>query len=129
MAADLPENYEKHLDAFQFIKDVPVNWSATKIIEAEPGDYITIARKSKNNKDWFIGSITDEQARVLNMTLDFLDANKKYKAIIYRDAKDADYATNPEAYFIEQKIVNAGTQLIIPIAKGGGCAISIFEVK
>jgi hypothetical protein len=129
MAADLPENYEKHLDAFQFIKDVPVNWSATKIIEAEPGDYITIARKAKNNKDWFIGSITDENARMLNIKLDFLDKTKKYKAIIYKDGKDADYETNPEVYAIEQKMVNASTDLLIPIAKGGGCAISIFEIK
>ncbi len=129
MAADLPENYEKHLDAFQFIKEVPVNWSATKIIEAEPGDYITIARKAKNNKDWFVGSITDENARTLNIKLDFLDKTKKYKAIIYKDAKDADYATNPEAYTIEQKMVNANSELSIPIAKGGGCAISIFEIK
>ena len=129
MAADLPENYEKHLDAFQFIKDVPVNWSATKIIEAEPGDYITIARKSKNNKDWFIGSITDENARSLNLKLDFLDKNKKYKAVIYRDGKDADYALNPASYTIEQKVVSASTELVIPIAKGGGCAISIFEIK
>ena len=129
MAADLPENYEKHLDAFQFIKDVPVNWSATKIIEAEPGDYITIARKSKNNKDWFIGSITDENARSLNLKLDFLDKNKKYKAIIYRDSKESDFANNPEAYVIEQKIVNNTTVLLIPIAKGGGCAISVFEIK
>ena len=129
MAADLPENYEKHLDAFQFIKDVPVDWSATKIVEAEPGDYITIARKSKNNKDWFIGSITDENARTLHIQLDFLDKNKKYKAIVYKDGKDADYATNPESYVIEQSIVNANTALTIPIAKGGGCAISIFEIK
>ncbi len=129
MAADLPENYQKHLDAFQFIKEVPVNWSATKIIEAEPGDYITIARKAKNNKDWFIGSITDENARSLNLKFDFLDKNKKYKAIIYRDSKDADFATNPEAYTIEQKIVTANTELLIQIAKGGGCAISVFEIK
>ena len=129
MAADLPENYQKHLDAFQFIKDVPVNWSATKILEAEPGDYITIARKAKNNKDWFIGSITDENARTLNIKLDFLDKTKKYKAIIYKDGKDADYDNNPESYVIEQKTVNASTDLLIPIAKGGGCAISIFEVK
>ncbi|MEY4278449.1 MAG: hypothetical protein RL377_453 [Bacteroidota bacterium] len=129
MAADLPENYEKHLDAFQFIKDVPVNWSDTKILEAEPGDYITIARKSKNNKDWFIGSITDENARTLNLKFDFLDPQKKYKAIIYMDAKDADYSTNPAAYAIEQKMINAQTSISIPIAKGGGCAISIFEIK
>ena len=129
MAADLPENYEKHLDAFQFIKDVPVDWSESKILEAEPGDYITIARKAKNNKDWFIGSITDENARTLNLKLNFLDKSKKYKAILYMDGKAADYLTNPAAYSIEQKMVNASTQLVIPIARGGGCAISIFELK
>jgi hypothetical protein len=129
MAADLPENYEKHLDAFQFIKDVPVDWSVTKIIEAEPGDYITIARKSKNNKDWFIGSITDENARTLNLKFDFLEKNKKYKAIIYKDAKEADYKYNPEAYTIEEKMVNINSEILIPIAKGGGCAISVFEIK
>ena len=129
MAADLPENYEKHLDAFQFIKDVPVDWSDTKILEAEPGDYITIARKAKNNKDWFIGSITDENARTLNLKFDFLDKSKKYKAIFYMDGKNADYSINPTAYMIEQKIVSASTQLVIPIAKGGGCAVSIFEIN
>ena len=129
MAADLPENYEKHLDAFQFIKDVPVDWSDSKIIEAEPGDYITIARKAKNNKDWFIGSITDENARTLTLKLNFLDSSKKYKAILYKDSNTANYLTNPAAYTIEQKMVNASTQLVIPIAKGGGCAISIFEIN
>src|SRR6185436_19741885 len=85
MAADLPENYEKHLDAFQFIRDVPVDWDETKILEAEPGDYILITRKEKGKPNWFLGAITDEQARSFKMRLDFLDGNKKYIATIYRD--------------------------------------------
>ncbi len=129
MAADLPENYEKYLDAFQFIKDVPVNWSVTKIIEAEPGDFVTIARKSKNNRDWFVGSITDENARSLHLKLNFLDKDKKYKAIIYRDGLNADYNFNPTSYIIDQKLVNINSVLTIPIAKGGGCAMSIYEIQ
>ncbi len=127
MAADLPENYEKHLDAFQFIVDVPVDWDDTKIIEAEPGDYLTIARKAKNKNDWFVGAITDENSRMLNLSLDFLDPGKKYEAIIYRDAENADWDTNPEAYKIEKIKVTNKSKLKIPLAKSGGCAISIFE--
>jgi len=127
MAADLPENYEKHLDAFQFIVDVPVDWDDTKIIEAEPGDYLTIARKAKNGNDWFVGAITDENSRTLNLTLDFLEPGKKYKAVIYRDAENADWETNPEAYKIEKWMVTNKTKLKIPLAKSGGCAISIYE--
>lgn len=129
MAADLPENYEKYLDAFQFIVDVPVDWDDTKIIEAEPGDYITIARKAKNKNDWFIGAITDENNRTVNLTLDFLEPGKKYEATIYRDADNADWQTNPEAYVIEKKMVTSKSKLKIALAKSGGCAISIFESK
>jgi hypothetical protein len=128
MAADLPENYEKHLDAFQFIKDVPVNWSETRIIEAEPGDYLTIARKAKNGKDWFIGSITDENARQMQLDLSFLSPGKKYKAIIYKDGATAEYDKNPESYLIETKEVTNKTVLKVQLARGGGCAISIFEL-
>lgn len=127
MAADLPEHYEKHLDAFQFIKDVPVDWADTKVLEAEPGDYLTIARQSKNNKNWFIGSITDEHARTMKIKLNFLEHNKKYKAIVYRDAEKAHYEKNPSDYIIEEKWVDASTLLTIPIVEGGGCAISIFQ--
>jgi glucan 1,4-alpha-glucosidase len=127
MAADLPENYEKHMDAFQFIKDVPVDWSDTKILEAEPGDFLTIARKSKNEKDWFLGSITDENARQLQLDLAFLTPGKKYKAVIYKDGPDADYDKNPESYLIETKEVTNKTILRIQLARGGGVAISLFE--
>lgn len=129
MAADLPENYEKHLDAFQFIVDVPVDWSDTKILEAEPGDYITIARKAKQTGDWFLGAITDENSRVAEWSLDFLSAGKKYEAIIYRDADNSDWQTNPEAYLIEKKIVTSKSKLKIKLAKSGGCAIQIKQVN
>ena len=128
MAADLPENYEKYLDAFQFIVDVPVDWDKTKVIEAEPGDYITIARKEKNKSNWFIGAITDENSRSLNLGLDFLEPGKKYEATIYRDAENADWQTNPEAYVIEKKMVTSKSKLKIQLVKGGGCAISILDV-
>ena len=126
MAADLPENYEAHMDAFQFIKDVAVDWDDIKIIEAEPGDFITIARKAKNSPNWFIGAITDENARNSSFKLDFLDANKTYAATIYRDTDDADWKNNPEAYAIEKVLVNSNTLLHINLAPGGGAAISIM---
>jgi hypothetical protein len=129
MVADLPENYEKHTDALQFIIDVPVDWADTRILEAEPGDYLTIARKAKNKKDWYLGAITDENSRLVNLTFDFLDAGKKYEAIIYRDGEQAHWKTKPEAYVIEKKSVNKKTKLKIILAAGGGCAISIREVK
>lgn len=127
MAADLPENYEKHLDAFQFIVDVPVDWDDTKILEAEPGDYITIARKQKRKSNWFLGAITDENSRTMSAELNFLDEGAQYEATIYRDAPAADWDSNPEAYVIEKKIVNSKTRLDISLAKGGGCAISIIK--
>lgn len=129
MAADLPENYEKHLDAFQFIKDVPVNWSETKVLEAEPGDYLTIARREKGKDNWFIGSITDENARSIEIKLDFLNPEKKYIATIYRDGTDADFDKNPASYTIEKLDVNNRSKLQIKLARGGGCAISITEIK
>jgi hypothetical protein len=129
MAADLPENYEAKPDAFQFIKDVPVDWDDTKIIEAEPGDYVTIARKEKGKSDWFIGSVTDEQGRTAIIPLDFLDKGVKYRATIYRDADNADWKTNPEAYTIEKSGVRSDTVLKIKLAPGGGCAIRIQVAK
>jgi hypothetical protein len=129
MAADLPENYEKHLDALQFIVDVPVDWDDTKILEAEPGDYLTIARKAKGKNDWYVGAITDENSRVVNLSFDFLEKNKKYEAIIYQDAENADWQTNPEAYKIEKKMLTNKSKLKIVLAKSGGCAISLKEVK
>lgn len=129
MAADLPENYEKHLDAFQFIKDVPVNWSVTKVLEAEPGDYLTIARREKGKDNWFIGAITDENARTTQLSFDFLQPGKKYMATIYKDAENADYEKNPASYSIEKKELTASSALQIKLARGGGCAISIMEIK
>ncbi len=126
MAADLPENYEAHMDAFQFIKDVAVDWDDTKILEAEPGDYITIARKEKGKPNWFIGAITDENSRMANIPLSFLDNSKKYIATIYRDGQDADWKNNPEAYIIEKYITDNNSTLSVQLAPGGGAAISIM---
>jgi hypothetical protein len=125
MAADIPDNYEKHMDAFQFIHDVAVDWDDTKIIEAEPGEYITTARKEKGTGNWFIGAITNENGRNAVIPTDFLDKGKKYVATIYADADDADWKKNPEAYKITKFLVNAGTKLNIKLANGGGAAVSI----
>jgi hypothetical protein len=128
MVADMPENYEKHMDAFQFIKDVPTDWDDTKILAAEPGNYLEIARKEKGNDNWFIGAITDENSRSMVTDLSFLDKDKKYEATIYSDANDADWKTNPEAYSIKKITVDAKTALTLKLAKGGGAAISIKPV-
>jgi hypothetical protein len=128
MAADMPENYEAHLDAFKFIEDVAVDWDDTKIVEAEPGDYVTIARKAKGTDNWFVGGITDENARTSTLDFSFLDNNKKYEATIYRDAEDAHYDSNPEAYVIEKKIVDNKTVLKLKEAAGGGYAISLKKL-
>jgi hypothetical protein len=127
MAADFPENYEAKPDAFRFIKDVPVDWDDTKVLEAEPGDHITIARKGKSSNNWFIGAITDEHARTTTILLDFLQKGKKYKAIIYEDAPGAHWKNNPEAYFIRTITVDSNTRLKLALAAGGGTAISIFQ--
>lgn len=127
MAADMPENYERYIDAFQFIVDVPVEWSESRYLAAEPGDYIVIARKDKNSDSWFVGGVTDENARTMEVVFDFLDEGKEYVAKVYADAKDADYATNPEAYVIYEGRVNAKSKTKIGMARGGGFAISIRE--
>jgi glucan 1,4-alpha-glucosidase len=129
MAADLPENYAPHMDAFQFIKDVGLDWEDTKILEAEPGDYITIARKEKEKSSWFIGAITDENSRNTDIALSFLKKGKKYIATIYADAANADWKENPEAYTIEKLIVDYTSILHLKLAKGGGAAISIMPVS
>jgi glucan 1,4-alpha-glucosidase len=129
MAADLPESYEKKMDAFQFIKDVAVDWDDSKYLEAEPGDYITVARKAKGKENWFVGAITDENARTATADLSFLDAGKKYTATIYADADDASYQTNPAAYKITKQVVDNKTVLKLQLAPGGGCAVSIMQVK
>lgn len=128
MAADLPETYNKHLDAFQFIKDVAIDWDESYILEAEPGDYITIARKAKGKNEWFVGGITDENKRVGNVNFDFLPKGKTYEAIIYADGKDADYVNNPQSYEIKKMKVTSKTKLKQPMATSGGFAISIKEV-
>jgi len=127
MAADLPENYNRFLDAFQFIKDVAVDWDDSKAIEAEPGDYITIARKAKGTNNWFVGNTSDENGHLSKFKLDFLDTDKKYIATIYADAKDAHYETNPQAYTIKKMVVTNKTELTLQAAPGGGFAISIIE--
>ncbi|AII53498.1 glycoside hydrolase family 97 protein [Hymenobacter sp. APR13] len=127
MAADLPEHYNQHLDAFQFIKDVAVDWDDTKVLEAEPGDYITYARKAKGKSSWFIGSTCDEQGRTSKIDLSFLDAGKKYVATIYADAKDAHYEKNPKAYTIRKLNVTRKSKLTQYCAPGGGYAISVVE--
>lgn len=125
MAADLPQNYEKHLDAFQFIKDVALDWQDTRILEAEPGDYVTIARKAKNSENWFMGAITDENPRKSILSLDFLTPGKKYKATIYEDAPDAHYRDNPKAYRIRTVTVTSKSKLNFNLAAGGGTAVSL----
>ena len=125
MAADLPENYERFMDAFQFIKDVAVDWDDTKILEAEPGDYLTIARKAKNKDEWYVGAITDEQARKVNISLSYLTPRRTYLATLYTDAAEAHWERNPMAYQIQHFLVNDQTSLKISLANGGGAAISL----
>lgn len=127
MAADLPENYNRFPDAFQFIKDVAVDWDDSKYLEAEPGYYITIARKAKGTGKWFVGNVNGYNPRVSNISFNFLEAGKKYIATIYADAKDADYKTNPQAYTIRKVIVTNQSKLSQLSAPGGGYAISITE--
>jgi len=127
MVADLPQNYERFPDAFQFIKDVAVDWDYTKVLEAEPGDYITTARKSKGEDKWFIGGITDENPRV--SIIDFskipILQDHEYKATIYADGEDAHWDNNPQSYKITNQSINSKTKLKIKLAAGGGFAISI----
>ena len=125
MAADLPENYEKHLDAFQFIKDVAADWDNTYILEAEPGDYITIARKAKGKNEWFVGAITDENAREALVDFSFLPKGKTYTATLYTDGKNADWRTNPKSYSIKTMKVTHKTKLKQRLAPSGGLAISV----
>ncbi len=125
MAADLPENYNRFPDAFQFIKDVAVDWSDSKYLEAEPGQYITVARKAKGTNNWFIGNVNGDVARTSNISLSFLDKDKKYEATIYADGKDADYKTNPQSYNIRKIMVNHKTKLSQLSVPAGGYAISI----
>lgn len=126
MAADLPENYTRFADAFQFIKDVAVAWDDSKYLEAEPGEYITVARKQKDSDNWFLGSVGGNNTRISNINFDFLDADKTYLATIYADAKDAHYKTNPQAYTITKVLLNSKSKLSRFVASGGGYAISMM---
>ena len=129
MAADFPENYEKHLDAFQFIKDVALDWDKSIYLEAEPMEYITAARKAKGSSSWFVGSVTGLKPHNSTLRLDFLDRGKTYVATVYADAPDADYKTNPQAYTITKGLVTAKSVLKLHSVAGGGYAISIVEAK
>ena len=127
MAADVIESYEARMDAFQFIKDVAIDWDESRYLEAEPGDYLTIARKAKGTNNWFVGGITDENARKVELKLDFLDADKKYVATLYADGKDADYKENPTSYQIKKGIVTNKTKISVQEARSGGFALSLIE--
>jgi alpha-glucosidase len=129
MAADLPENYRKYPKPFQFIKDVPTDWEETLVLNGEVGDYVTIARKVRGGNDWYIGSVTDENARSLDIKLDFLDPGRTYTARIYRDADDANWQTNPHAITIETRKLKQGDTLTLPLAPGGGAAIRLHASK
>ncbi|GAB6012706.1 glycoside hydrolase family 97 protein [Viscerimonas tarda] len=128
MAADLPENYNRFLDAFQFIKDVALDWDDTKYLEAEPGEYITVARKAKGSSSWFVGNVCGEKGFTSSISFDFLEPDKKYIATIYADAPHADYKTNPQAYVIRKALVDSKSKLTQKSAPGGGYAISLLEV-
>ena len=125
MAADLPETYERFMDAFQFIKDVPLDWDHSVYLEAEPMEYVTVARKAKGQDAWFVGSTAGEQPRVSTLDFSFLPKGKKYKATIYRDGKNAHYRNNPQDYIIETRNVDSRSRIKLPVAAGGGYAISI----
>ena len=128
MAADMIEKYEPYMDAFQFIKDVAVDWEDSRYLEAEPGDYITVARKAKGTNNWFIGCTADENGHRSNLTFEYLEPGKKYIATVYADAKDAHYEHNPQAYTIRKGILTNKSKLTLAAAPGGGYAISVIEV-
>ena len=129
MAADLPKHYEQFMDAFQFIKDVAIDWEKSVYLEAEPGDYITIARKEKDGNNWFVGNVNGLTPRTSEIELDFLEKGKTYIATIYADAEDAHYKDNPQAYEIKKYRVNSKSELSQKSAPGGGYAISIMEAS
>ena len=129
MAADLPENYEKYPDAFQFIKDVAVDWDQSQYLEAEPGDYLTVVRKAKSSENWFLGAITDENPRKTEIKLDFLKPGQKYKAMVYQDSKKAHWQKNPISYEIKIIEVTSQSKIKLNLAAGGGAAISFMPIK
>jgi hypothetical protein len=129
MAADLPEHYAQFMDAFQFIKDVDIDWLQSKYLLAEPGEYVVVARQGKKKGQWFCGGVTDDNKRTLEVPMNFLEAGKTYEATIYADAENADYKENPQAYKIWKQDVTASDVLSMTMAPGGGFAISFEEVK
>jgi alpha-glucosidase len=129
MAADIPENYERFPDAFQFIKEVPVEWDETRYLEAEPAEYVTIARRAKGTEDWYLGCTNGEAPHTSDLKLDFLTPGGKYEAVIYADAKGADWQTNPQAYTITRKTVTAKSRLTLKAVPGGGYAVSIRRIN
>lgn len=129
MAADLPENYARHLDAFQFIKDVALDWDDTKILSAEPGDFIHTARKTKGKDEWFVGGITDENARSYVVDFSFLPKGKKYEVTVYEDGKNADYVNNPQSYNIYRKTVTSKSKIPVKLARSGGYAMTVRPLK
>jgi alpha-glucosidase len=129
MAADLPENYEARPDAFQFIKDVPTDWEQSRTLQAEIGDYVVVARQERGGEDWYLGAITDENARALRQSLTFLSPGARYEAQIYADGAQADYRNNPQAYRIEKRVVTRADVLDLSLAAGGGTAIRFRRLR
>ncbi|MBO8043222.1 glycoside hydrolase family 97 C-terminal domain-containing protein, partial [Pseudomonas aeruginosa] len=123
MAADLPEHYLQHREAFRFIEDVAVDWEQSRVLDGEVGDYVTIVRRDRNSRDWFLGSITDEHGRVLPVSLGFLEPGVRYRAEIYRDGEGADFRSNPFAFARETREVTSADALTLVLAPGGGQAI------
>jgi alpha-glucosidase len=128
MAADLPENYEKHLEPFQFILDVPADWEDTRVLNAKVGEYLTIVRKDRNTDEWFLGSITDTSERSFSVALDFLDTSKRWMAQVYRDADDSHWESNPFAHVIEAVEITPGQDFSIRLAPGGGMAVRFLPI-
>ena len=129
MAADLPENYEKHMYAFQFIKDVPADWERSIALDGAVGDFLVIARQRRGGEDWYVGAVTDEKLRTVRVPLDFLDEDRTYTAKIYRDGRNADWDENPYAIRIEEREVSRDTTLTLRLAPGGGAAISLEPME
>ena len=127
MAADLPENYERFPDAFEFIKAVPADWAQTEVLEAEPGEYVTIARKAKGSEEWFVGSVCNGKGHTSRLTFEFLDPGKKYEAIVYTDGEEGGYDRNPQSYEIRREKITSRSRLTLRAKACGGCALHIRE--
>jgi alpha-glucosidase len=125
MAADLPENYARYPGPFQFIKDVPVDWQETLVLDGEIGDFVTVARKDRHSEDWYVGGVGDERPRTLSVALDFLEPGRRYRARLYRDGVTAHWDTDPHAILIEERYAMRGDRWQIPVAAGGGFAVRL----